>query len=47
MTACRLVEIHQYFGETYGPTEPESSLQTPVDFHSTNDHIPADKITQL
>ena len=47
VTACRLVEIHQYFGETYGPTEPESSLQTPVDFHSTNDHIPADKITQL
>jgi len=47
VTVCRLVEIHQYFGETYGPKEPESSFQTLVHFHSTNDHIPADKIIQL
>ena len=47
VTACKLVEIYQYFGETYSPMEPESPFQTLVDFHSTNDHISEDKIIQL
>ena len=45
--ACKLVEIYQYFGETYCPMEPESPFQTLADFHSTDDHIPEDKIIQL
>jgi phosphoribosyl 1,2-cyclic phosphodiesterase len=44
VTACKLAEIYQYFGETYGPMEQESLFQTLVDFHSTNDHIPEDRL---
>ena len=46
-TVCKLVEIYQYFGEIYGPTEPESSFQTLVNLHSTNNHKPEDRIIQL